>query len=325
MKKVYSLLVAAAVTLTMLGCGAASTEPAVVKKPAKAQSVQIFTSENKDGKITPKVISDKMDAVGLTSAGNNDMNKPFSQRFSKLHYKTYNLAMYQNDALTLKLIKKYPNFGALAPLTMSIWSDGETMNVSTLTLDGMARATGIANTDPDLIAYAALIHKGLKAAMPNGKFQFLDYNVASQTESYAVTFEMDVEIDEDSTMEDFKEDFEGEFEGEMEPIGFLMPNYSNLQEELFEDAGYDEYDFYTTYSICKFDVIYPVSKLHPEAGAYAPCSMYMYKKKSEDKMHIGYLGVDNWIKTLDIKDQESMKPLYEAQGLINNILTEMTE
>ena len=323
MKKIYSLLVAGLVTLTMLGCGGASAEPELAKQPAKAQSVQIFTADNKDGKLTPQVISETMDKLGLTTAGNNDMNKPFSQRFPKLHYKTYNLAMYQNDALTLALIKKYPNFGALTPLTMSIWSDGETMNVSTLTLDGMSRATGIPKTDKDLVAYAALITKGLKAAMPNGKFKFLDYNVASQTESYAVTFEM--EVDADADLEEFKEDFEGEFEGEMEPLGFLMPNYSNLQEELFEDAKYDAYDFYSTYSICKFDVIYPVSKLHPEAGAYAPCSMYMYKKKGENVMKIGYLGVDNWIKTLDIKDQESMKPLYEAQGMINDILTEMTE
>ena len=324
MKKIYSMLIAALATFMMVGCVSAS-EPAVAKTPAKAQNVQIFTADNTDGKITPKVISDTMHDIGLTSAGNNDMNKPFSQRFPKLHYKTYNLAMFQNDALTLKLIKKYPNFGALAPLTMSIWSDGNSMNIATLTLDGMARTIGIPKTDPDLVAYAAMITKGLKAAMPKGNFKFLDYDVKSQTDSYAITFEMDVELDEDATMEDFKEDFEGEFEGEMEPIGFLMPNYSNLQEELFEEAGYDAYDFYTTYSICKFDVIYPVSKLHPEAGAYAPCSMYMYKKKSEDKMVIGYLGVDNWIKTLDIKDQESMKPLYEAQGMINNILTEMTE
>ena len=323
MKKIYSMLVAAMVALTMLGCGTASAEPAVVKTPATPQSVQVFTADNKDGKITAKHISDTMDGLGLTTAGNNDMNKPFSQRFPKLHYKVYNLAMFQNDALTLALIKKYPNFGALAPLTMSIWSDGDTMNVSTLTLDGMSRASGIPKTDKDLVAYAALITKGLKATMPNGKFKFLDYKVPSQTESYAITFEM--EVDEDADLEEFKEDFEGEFEGEMEPLGFLMPNYSNLQEELFDEAGYDAYDFYATYSICKFDVIYPVSKLHPEAGAYAPCSMYLYKKKGENVMKIGYLGVDNWIKTLDIKDQESMKPLYEAQGMINNILTEMTE
>jgi uncharacterized protein (DUF302 family) len=331
MKKIYSLALAFVATVTMVGCSASTAAPVVevkkVVKPAAIQSVQVFEADNTDGKITPKVISDTMHEIGLSSAGNNDMNKPFSQRFPKIHYKTYNLAMFQNDALTLNLIKKYPNFGALAPLTMSIWSDDEkhTMKVATLTKEGIARAAGIPLTDPDLIAYSALIEKGLRAAMPNGKFLELNFTVKEPTNSFAINFTADVEIEEDGDINEFREEFESGFEGEMEPIGFLMPNYSNLNEELFEKAGYDEYDFYVTYSICKFDVIYPVSRLHPEAGAYAPCSMFLYKKKAEDQMHIGYLGVKNWITTLDIEDQESIQPLLEAQGMINDILTEMTE
>ncbi len=318
MKKIYSLVVGIIATLMMLGATASASS---------VQSVQVFEVDNKAGKITPKIISDTMHEMGLSSAGNNDMNKPFSQRFPKLHYKTYNLAMFQNDELTLKLIKKYPNFGVLTPLTMSIWSDDKkkTMKVATLTKAGIARAAGIPITDPDLIAYSALIEKGIKAAMPNGKFQKLNYNVKEPKNAFAINFTAEIDLDEDVSLEDYREDFEAEFEGEMEPLGFLMPNYSNLQEELFDDAGYDAYDFYVTYSICKFDVIYPVSKLHPEAGAYAPCSMFLYKKKGEDKMHIGYLGVKNWITTLDIEEQESIKPLLEAQGMINDILTELTE
>ena len=327
MKKIYSSIVAVIASIMMIGCSASKAEPVVAVKPAKIQSVQVFEADNADGKITPKVISDAMHAVGLSSSGNNDMNKPFSQRFPKLHYKTYNLAMFQNDELTLKLIKKYPNFGALAPLTMSIWSDDEkkTMKVSTLTKEGIARAAGIPLTDPDLIAYSALIEKGLKAAMPDGKFQELNFTVKEPKNSFAINFTADIDMSEVDDINDYREDFESEFEGEMEPIGFLMPNYSNLNEELFEEAGFDIYDFYVTYSICKFDVIYPVSKFHPEAGAYAPCSMFLYKLKSEDKMHVGYLGVKNWITTLDIEDQESIKPLEEAQGMINDILTELTE
>jgi len=331
MKKIYSSIVAVAASVLMVGCSASKAEPAKVKeviKPAKIQSVQVFEVDNSDGKYTPKVISDGMAKAGLRSLGNNDMNKPFAQRFdNKLHYKTYNLAMYQNDELTLKLIKKYPNFGALAPLTMSIWSDDtkNTMKVSTLSLNGLARAAGIPITDPDLVAYSALIEKALKAAMPNGKFQELNFTVKEPKNSFAVNFTADINMEEVEDLEEYREDFESEFEGEMEPIGFLMPNYSNLKEEIFDEAGYDGFDFYSTYSICKFDVIYPVSKLHPEAGAYAPCSMFLYKKKDEDKMHVGYLGVKNWITTLDIEGQESIKPLEEAQGMINDILTELTE
>ncbi|QSZ42948.1 hypothetical protein GJV85_12800 [Sulfurimonas aquatica] len=323
MKKIISLIMAALVALSIVGCSSAEATPA---KPKKIQDVQVFSTPNADGKITTKTIEKAFDSVGLSVPGNNDMNKPFSQRFPKLHYKVYNLAMYVNNDLTYKLIKKYPNFGALTPLTMSIWEGKEgCMNVATLTINGMARSTGIPLTDPDLIAYAALIHKGLKTAMPHGSFKNLDHTVKFPNKTLATNFEMELELDGESP-EDFIENFEAEFEAEMEPLGFLMPNYSNLNEEIFDEAGYEAYDFYHTYSICKFDVIYPVSEKHPEAGAWAPCSFYLYKKKGENKMYLGFLSVDNWITTIGItEDEEGAKKLREAQGFIERIINEMTE
>jgi len=323
MNKIYSFIIAAIAAIAIVGCNSAEAIPA---KPVKVQNVQVFSAPNADGAINVKTIEAGFDAVGLTIAGNNDMNKPFGLRFGKLHYKTYNLAMFSNADLTLKLIKKYPNFGALTPLTMSIWSDdtAKTMNVSTLNVNGMARAAGIPVTDPDLVAYAALVQAALKKAMPNGTFKQLDYTVKFPDKTLATNFT--VEIGEDEDPATFVEDFEAEFEGELEPLGFLLPNYSNLQEEIFDEAGYTGvYDFYHTYSICKFDVIYPVSKLHPEAGAWAPCSFYIYKKTDENVMRMGFLSVENWITTLDIEDEESIKPLREAQGMIENIIKNITE
>jgi uncharacterized protein (DUF302 family) len=323
MKKLYSIILVIAMAIGLSGCMESST-PAV-KKVKIISSVQVFSQQDA-ASITPKMVSKAFAKVGLRNVGNNDMNKPFSQRFSHTHYSTYNLAMFQNDALTLALIKKYPKFGVLAPLSMSIWRDKKgALNISTLTLTGMARVANIPVSDPDLVAYAALVHKGLKAALPKGEFIEFKRAVKNPTQSFVQDFVADAEIDEDSTMEEFREGFEDEFEGELEPVGFLFPNYSNLGEDLFEPNGYKAYDFYITYSICKFDVIYPVSKNHPEAGAYAPCSFYFYKKKGEDKMHMGYLGVQNWIQTLDIKEQDAVKPLLGAQEKINSVIQEIIE
>lgn len=317
-------MIVALMALSTVGCSTASQAPA---KPKKIQDVQVFSTPNADGKVTIKSIEAAFDGVGLEIPGNNDMNKPFSQRFPKIHYKIYNLAMFWNADLTFKLVKKYPSFGALTPLTMSIWEGKEgCMNISTLTIHAMARSTGIPVTDPDLIAYADLIHKGLKAAMPHGTFKDLDHTVKFPNKTLATNFEMELDLDGQSP-EDFIEEFEAEFEGEMEPIGFLLPNYTNVQEEIFDDRGYTGvYDYYHTYSICKFDVIYPVSEKHPEAGAWAPCSFYLYKKKGEDKMYLGFLSVDNWITTIGMtEDEEGTKKLREAQKFIENIINEMTE
>ena len=323
MKKIYTLILAALVAMSIVGC---NSEPKVPAKPKKVQNVQVYSTPNTDGSVTTKSIETAFDSVGLSVPGNNDMNKPFKTRFNKTHYKTYNLGMYINNDLTLKLIKKYPNFGALTPLTMSIWEGPNgCMNISTLSIEGMARAIGMPVNDPDLIAYADLIKKGLKTAMPHGSFRELDFTVKFPKKTLATEFVVEVDL-EDTTAEEYAEDFEAEFEAELEPLGFLLPNYTNVQEEIFDDAGYTGvYDFYHTYSICKFDVIFPVSKTHPEAGAWAPCSFYLYKRVDENKMRMGFLSVENWISTLDIADDESIKPLREAQGMIERIIGEITE
>jgi len=317
-KRKFTIIAAAFLTLLIFAGSKAIA--------ATHQDVQIFTSANENNKITPKSIEDAFESLGLSVAGNNDMNIPFSKRFGKVHYKTYNLAMFSNTDFTFKLLKKYPEFGALTPLTMSIWQDKKgNMNIATLSFYGMARATKIPANDTDLRAYAALIQKALKKAMPHGHFKKLYYKPSHKGKSLEVNFTADVDIDEDSSIDDFIDDFETEFEGEMEPLGFLFPNYTNVQEEIFDDKNYHEYDFYHTYSICKFDVIYPVSKFHPEAGAWAPCSFYLYKKKGENRMHMGFLGVENWITTLDIHDKASIDALKKAQGMIKKILQEQSE
>ncbi|MCX6074549.1 MAG: hypothetical protein NTY39_09550 [Campylobacterales bacterium] len=322
MKNIYKVIVVAFLTLGTIAYSAVNPKVEVANK---GQSVQVFSAPNADGAITTKTIDAAFEKSGLTMGGDNNMNSPFEKRFNHVHYKIYNLAMFSNADTVLKLIKKYPKFGALTPLTMSIWSDDSknTMNIATLSLDGMSKAVGIPANDPDLVAYAGMVKTALKAAMPKGEFKKTNFPVVNKSASFAQEFVIDVSATDDKGIQEVKENLEAGFEGEMEPLGFMLPNYSNLKNDLFDAAGYKEYDIYVTYSICKFDVIYPVSKLHPEAGAWAPCSMYIYKKKGENKIHIGYLGVDSWISSLGIKDKESTGPLYEAQGLINKILQGM--
>ncbi len=320
----FKFLLLLSLIISLLGC--TQIQPSLKTTISNTtQDVQVFTSKNNDGKINAESIETAFESVGLSILGNNDMNKPFQARFGKTHYKHYNLAMYMNNELNYKLIKKYPQFGALTPLTMSIYTTDNSINIATLTRNGIARATQIPVTDPDLIAYTELIKKALKTALPNGKFKNLPFStVNDKNQSYQVDFVMDAYLENGSSWDDYIEDFEAEFEAEMEPYGFLFPNFLNIQEDLFDLNDYFKYDFYHTYSICKFDVIFPVSKLHPEAGAWAPCSFYIYKLKNENKMHMGFLGVENWITTLDIKDEESIKPLTKAQEIIKKILQELT-
>ncbi len=283
---------------------------------AESQNLQVFSADNANGKINAKTIQKAFNEIGLIVDVNNDMNSIFSKRFGKVHHKKYNLAIFTNEKLLKKLMSKYPSVGMITPLSMSIYSGkNNTINVSTLSLAGMARLTKIPVNNPDLKAYAKLVDAALHKALINGKYLHVKHNPKAKVS--ATKFAMKIELEDGDTYADAIESFEEEFEGELGPVGYLIPKkYS------FKHPDYDAFD---TYSIIRFNAIFPVSKNHPDAGAYAPFSVVVYKKKDEDSIHIMYPSIDNWIADLDITDAHAVKEVHKTQSMIKNILTELTE
>ncbi len=285
---------------------------------AETQNIQIFSVDNSKGAINAKSIEKAFNASGVVVDVNNDMNSIFSKRYGKVHHKNYNLAIFTNAKIVSKLMKKYPSIGLITPLSMSIYEDAakNTINISTLSLAGMARITKIPATDPDLIEYAKAVDTALHKALPNGKYLSVNHNTKS-SEPLTTEFTIEFELEDGDTYVDAKDSFKEEFESELGPVGFLIPKSYTLQ--------HDDYDFFDTYSIIRFNAIYPVSKNHPDAGAYAPFSLVIYKKKGEDATHIAFPSIDNWISDLDISDEETVKAVRETHGMVKTIVEELTE
>ena len=266
---------------------------------ANAQNIQIFSVDNAKGTISAKTVQKAFGDVGVIVDVNNDMNSIFSKRYGSVHYKQYNLAIFTNDKVLKKLMNKYPNIGMITPLTMSIYVDAKNnINVSTLSLHGMSRITKIPATNPDLIAYSKLVDEALHIALPNGKYLSVNHSPNSN-KNLVTEFTTEFELEDGDTYVDVKDSFKEEFESEISPVGFLVPKSYTFEHEA--------YDFFDTYSIIRFNAIYPVSKNHPDAGAYAPFSVVIYKKKGDDTVHIAYPSIDNWIGDLDIKEEATIK------------------
>jgi len=328
MKKMYTLLVSALVAMTMMT--ACSTKTASTAGLNDGQDIRIFTVSNEDGKITAATIEKAFEDIGFSIDGNNNMNAPFKPRFGKTFYQTYHLFTTHSPKHTLALAKKYPSIGLLSPLSMSLYSNRDddkvkTMSISSLTLRGMSRITQIPMDNPDLIAYSKFLEEGLRKALPGGHFKELSYKkVAGKDKPLSITFETKFEGETVDERAEAKDDFEAEFEGELEPIGFLFPGFVDLASE-FADEGYEEFEIYDTYSICKLDVIFPIHQEHPEVGAFAPCTFYIYKKKNEEKVYMGFPSIANWVTATDLVDEKSLKPLEEAEKMIEDVVNEIKE
>ncbi|MEA1892827.1 MAG: DUF302 domain-containing protein, partial [Campylobacterota bacterium] len=175
MKNIILSIIAIASISLFSGCNQISPAPKAEKAQSKQEQrdVRIFSTDNTKGNITTKSIEKAFTDNGFEITGNNNMNAAFAKRFNaKKDYEIYRLLFVYSPEASVKLLKDYPRFGLLAPLSTSVYSkDGKTIKISSLSLDGMARVSGVPKTNPDLIALSQRMTKALKEALPNGEFE----------------------------------------------------------------------------------------------------------------------------------------------------------
>jgi len=288
-----------------------------------ANDVRVFSVENSDGKITAKTIEASFKKAGFYISDNRDMNTPFKKQFGQTDFKIYNLFTLYNIKQVQELSKKYPNFGLFAPMSMSIYTKkGEnTINISSLTASTMGKIMGIPANNKQLVAIENLVTKALKDAMPKGEFKSFEYKVSKTDKKLVSSYTMELDPEE---WEDEKDEVQMTFEGELKPNGFVQAGFTDVNYD-FKENKYNKFDFYDVYSICKLPVIFQVSKKHPEAGALAPCTLYMFKEKGSTDVHMAYPSVNNWISSLAIEDKESIDVLLDAEKTMVNTVNETIE
>ena len=303
---------------------AAATVKKEVKKVAQNATastnddIRIYQADNSDGKITPDTIQKAFEKAGFYMAANNSMNFPFKRDFNNTYYDVYNLAAFYNKDVVAKFIKEYPTIGLFAPMTMSIYTKkgDKTISIATLSPKRMAEITGIPADHAGWKMLDDMLQKALKLAMPNGKF--VPYNAKKIDVKPPLYVQATMQMGDD--WEDKLEDLENDFESALTVNGFAMPAFNELSEEI-DDTGYD---FYIVYSVCKIPVAYAISKDHPEMGAYAPCSMYMYKKEGDKTVHFGIHHVKNWVHSMGLTDKEELKILNAAMDKFKVLLEKIT-
>ncbi|WP_455757375.1 DUF302 domain-containing protein [Sulfurimonas sp.] len=293
-----------------------------------AQDIQIYTADNSNGKITGATIEKAFADAGFFISGHNDMNVAFKGKFKKTNHKMYRLFTLYKQDLVFELVKVSPKAALFAPLSMSIYmnNDSNEISISSLAIDGMAKVTGIPATNKHMIAYSKLVRETLAKALPNGHFEKTSYKVLKPKGELITTFTypMETEGDDIDAIEEELEGIQEELESSLETVGFVIAGFNKLGDE-FKKAGYEKYDFFDAYSICKLPVIFEVAKTHPEAGAFAPCTFYMYKEKGSQTIQMAYPSVYNWLSSLDITDEPSTKVLEDAQKLMIEVVNEVTE
>ncbi|MFT7003805.1 MAG: hypothetical protein ACJAWW_001157 [Sulfurimonas sp.] len=284
--------------------------------------LHLFKVDNKDGLITPSTIEKAFIDNGFKIAVNSEMNVPFKKQFQKTNFKVFTLLTVYHNELSQDLVKKYPDAGVFTPLGVGIYQgiNEDVLHVSALTSQAQSKILGF--DDKLLKDIEKEVIKSIQSALVNPKHRFSEDSL-KENRGLISKFELKLEGED---FEEIKEELEMNLENGFDPFGFVMPNYLDFNDLMTQEGTIESpFDFYVTYSICKLKVIYTVSQTRPEAAAFAPCTLMVYKKKDEDKIVLGFPAVYNWMSSALVENKDAKRVLQKAQNDFESILLDITE
>ena len=281
----------------------------------------LYKIDNKDHKITSKLLSDGLSNNGYVVAKIQDMNGPYQKQFQKTVFDSYNLmSMYHQDT-SVALVSKYPHSGIFTPFSIATYQRKGEDSFYIAFLSAEAEQKILKIKDDLFIQLEKRTKETIVKLFPSAKQTELLYaNVATDKPLYT---KYSFDVDDKDAIE-AREDFVMMMESGMKPSGFVVANYIDFNKVLKKEKK-EDYIFYDAYSLCKLKIIYELSKEKPEAGAFAPCTMVIYHKKGSNKMEIVTLSIDNLTSSLAIKDKKMIEMLSKAQGTIKDIIEDSAE
>jgi len=155
-----------------------------------------------------------------------------------------------------------------------------------------------------------------------GKKSYMPYHKLPNAKM--INFEYTFKAPED--IDDFVEEFQNSIELAFINKGYLIAGFHDfITSPENEDDILEKYDAFWTYSLCHLEFSYHMfddnKGARPEAGLFAPCTMYMYIKKGTNTLVVGMYRLHNWSETLNITDKKRLSLVEKLDTQIPEILT----
>ncbi len=316
MKKMVNFIIAVGIILNFTACSMTGDPKG---------DIRIFTLNNDPKSGLAAKIEKQLEKDGFYISANSEMTKPFMIQFQHSDYDVFHLLTVFHKELSEELIKVNPNAGVFVPMGVGIYqAKGDSkLHVSILTSNAQTKILAHEASRPILEKIEQKMIASLKATMPNAEVAIENDNPLPAKGSLVSMYSLEVDPED---WEEAKEELSMTIEDGFKPKGFVMSNFTEYNYMLTkEDTQESPFDFYDTYSICKLKVIYNVAKTRPQAAAFAPCTMMLYKKKGSDKIVMGFPSVYNWMSSARITDEKALQELTKAQKDFEKILQNATE
>ena len=278
-----------------------------VSTTENANSLAVFfTIEGNAEKEYNALVEKKLKTIGFNLTDpHKRVNDHYKTEFGSTVLDILSFMPVVNDKMVLPLLNIDPRIAGFAPFNMLIEKklDEKNTHVGHLMPKVMLDILGIENKEvretftASFKALDEMIAKEL-----GGEKHYIELN--KLPEQPMMNFEYSFDIPED--IEDFMDEFQDQFETALTDKKYLVAGYHNFMEST-DDAQkiLKDYDAFWTYSLCHMEFSYNVfdkKGARPDAGLFAPCTMYMYIPKGSGKLYIGMYRLHNWSDSLGIDD-----------------------
>ncbi len=148
--------------------------------------------------------------------------------------------------------------------------------------------------------------------------------IQAMAEKKMMNFEVPFDRPED--LDDFIDEFQEKFEELFEEKEYIIAGFFNYKESFDGVDRLPSYDAFWVYSLCHFKFSYTVFDNkggRPDAGLFAPCSMYMYIKKDSNVLVVGMPRLANWAATLGIKDENKLALVAQLDKEIPELMVSL--
>ena len=292
-------------------------------------TAELHASEGNKAQAIDGIIK-KLDTIGYsTVSANKNIQVHYYNKFQENNVEMLSFFSMVNKEKIRPLLLSNPDFGAYAPFNFLVYKTLDTQQDDNtwyghLTANTMLDIMSIKNEENQKIfrsmvqSLDTLVHKELTPGLSK-KFEHTKLLPVNGLTKLVKKFEKPEDL------ETFVEDFIIDHDGRFAKHNFIIAGFIDFKFEYDDmELDFDKYDAYWVSQLCHFKFSNAIfNRGIPEAGVFAPCSVYFYIPKGTNELHVGYASVDNWINALNFRDQQRIDYMKEIDAEVVAIFEEM--
>jgi uncharacterized protein (DUF302 family) len=273
---------------------------------------------------------EKLNSIGYDAVGKNEhIETHYYNKYKQKNLDLLNFYPVVDKESIRELLLANPDFGAYAPFNLLAYKKlekdgGDTTWYGHLDADTMLNIIGEKDeaNKKKFKDMVAKLDKLVTDSMKPTKSKKLTFDTPLPAQPL---LKMVMKFDEPDDIEEFVEEFVMKHDSLFSKKEFIIAGFLDLKFEYGDlELEFEKYDAYWVSSLCHFGFSNAVfNDGEPQAGVFAPCSVYFYVPKGKNELHVGYGTVDNWISSTGITDEKKLKMMKEVSTNVEKALVEL--